>query len=123
MPVEMIDFGKFAQTAIAFQNLNETIRRNDLGAQGLTLEQGRLQAQREALRIDQQRVNYQQGVKVLDELDKIEAEPGFQFNPRQRAQFLVTRGTILRNISGLKDLPVPESVDDAIGAGNAYTAL
>lgn len=90
MPVEMIDFGKFAQTAIAFQNLQETIRRNDLGAQGLTLEQGRLEAQREQNKIEQQKA-IQGHFKNLLELAN---DPRVKSNPSLSDQVLSEAGRV-----------------------------
>lgn len=123
MPVEMIDYGKFAQTAIAFQNLQETMRRNDLGAQGLTLERGRLEAQREQNRIDARRVQQQEGASLLTQLDKMEDSPFFASDKARAAQLLVMRGNVIRDKFGVKDVPIPQDAADALGAYEAYANL
>lgn len=123
MPVEMIDYGKFAQTAIAFQNLQETIRRNDLGAQGLTLEQGRLEAQREQNKLEARRIQQQEGASLLNQLDKMEDSPFFSSDKQRAAQLLVLRGNIIRDKFGIKDVPIPADASDALGAYEAYGNL
>lgn len=118
-----IDFGKFAQTAIAFQNLQETIRRNDFTGQGLALEQGRLKAQEEQNKIEQARNKQLEGASILTQLDKLEDSPYFSSDPTQAARLLVTRGNILRSHYGLKDVPIPADLQDALGGFNAYKKL
>lgn len=118
-----IDFGKFAQTAIAFQNLQETVRRNDLASQGLALERGRLDVQEEQSRIEKARNKQLEGASLLTQLDKLEDSPYFSGDKSKAAQLLVTRGNILRSHFGLKDVPIPNDVGEALGAFDAYKKL
>jgi hypothetical protein len=123
MPGEMIDFGKFAQTAIAFQNLQETIRRNDIGAQGLVLEQGRLAAQQQQNRLEAQRLQQQDGVAILNQIDKLEESPFFASDKARAAKLLAFRGQVIRDKLGVKDVPIPEDAADALGGYEAYRKL
>lgn len=123
MPVEMIDYGKFAQTAIAFSNLQETMRRNDIGAQGLTLERGRLEAQREQNALTQRHLQQQEGTSLLQQLDKMEDSPFFASDKARAAQLLVMRGNIIRDKFDIKDVPIPRNASDALGAYEAYANL
>lgn len=118
-----IDFGKFAQTAIAFQNLQETIRRNDISGQGLVLEKGRLDAQNEQNQIEKARNRQLEGTSLLTQLDKLEDSPYFSGDKAKAAQLLVLRGNILRSHFGLKDVPIPADTEDALGGYDAYRNL
>lgn len=120
---EGIDFGKFAQTAIAFQNLQETMRRNDISAQGLTLEQGRLEAQRKQNELEGVRLKQTAAIKAYDELDKLKDSPAFAGDKFKQAQLLVTQGQIMRDGLGIKDLPIPTDVNDALGGFEQYKNL
>lgn len=73
----LIDFPRFAQTAIAMQNMQEVMRRNDLSQQNLELEGTRLKEQERRTAIDQQQANMQQ-FKSLVELSndpRVKAAP------------------------------------------------
>lgn len=118
-----IDFGKFAQTAIAFQNLQETIRRNDFAGQGLALEKGRLDAQQDQNQIEKARNLQLQGSSLLTQLDKLEDSPYFSGDKSKAAQLLVMRGNILRSHFGLKDVPIPADAEEALGGYDAYKNL
>jgi len=118
-----IDFGKFAQTAIAFQNLQETIRRNDISGQGLALEKGRLDAQQEQNQIEKARNLQLQGSSLLTQIDKLQDSPYFSGDINHAADLLVMQGNILRSHFDLKDVPIPTNKEDAIGSFDAIKNL
>jgi len=87
---DLIDFGKFAQTAIAFQNMQQN-------AQALNLQADRLEAQRQQNAIDQQRVNYQQNAKVFDELENAKGSPFYATNPMAQIILPIHRGAFWKD--------------------------
>jgi len=111
---DLIDFGKFAQTAIAFQNMQQN-------AQALNLQADRLEAQRQQNAIDQQRVNYQQNAKVFDELENAKGSPFYATNPMAQIDIAYTQGRILEGLLG-KKIPLP-SREEMVGGYESVKTL
>ena len=67
---DLIDFGKFAQTAIAFQNMQQNAERNALTSEGLDV-------QRAHQRLEQQRINQEEFKQLMTLAD----DPRVKANP------------------------------------------
>lgn len=105
---DLIDFSKFAQTAMAFQNMQEAMRRNDLTEQHFGLEGQRLEEQRKKTEIDAKNASLSR-VKTLHDLSN---DPRVKSSPQVGDQVLA---------EALREAKFPNVSMDLIQRGRDYT--